>query len=48
VVNECPAVMENVLEQSPKTNHTGNFSVVQYYFKKKSHKNATKGGPTYC
>jgi hypothetical protein len=34
VVIESPAIMENVLEYSSKTNHTGNFSVLQYYLKK--------------
>ena len=38
MVNERPAVMENVLEHSTKTNHTGNFSVLQYYLKKKAQK----------
>lgn len=28
-------------------NHNGNFSMLQYYFKAKSHKYGTKSGPTY-
>jgi hypothetical protein len=38
VVIESLAVMENVSEHSPKTNHKGNFSVLQNYFKTKSQK----------
>lgn len=38
VVTESLAVMENVSENSPKTNHKDNFSVLQYYFKTKSQK----------
>jgi hypothetical protein len=35
---ESLAIMENLPELSPKTNHKDNFSVLQYYFKEKSQK----------
>ena len=38
VVIENLAVVENVSEHSPNTNHKDNFSVLQYYFKTKSQK----------
>jgi len=38
VLIESLAIMENVSEHSPKTNHKGNFSVLKYYFKTKSQK----------
>jgi len=33
VISESLAVMENVSENPPETNHKGKISVLQYYFK---------------